>query len=136
VRFANFGQLPASGPVLPTKEAASRGRFEEQSRQVVSVRITAQGFVLGGVGDLDPRVACKGACDVATYDYEALGGAMVEAKRLHPEEQRVVIAPEAGVPFEVVVRVMDATRDAAGSGGKRVSLFPQPLLAGPPPETP
>jgi biopolymer transport protein ExbD len=136
VRFASFGQLPASGPVVPTREAVSQGRFEQQSRQVVSVRVTPQGFVLGGVGDLDPRLPCKGACDVGTYDYEGLNVAMIEAKRLHPQEQRVVIAPEASVPFDVVVRVMDATRDASSAGGTRVSLFPQPLLASPAAEAP
>jgi len=136
VRFASFGQVPASGPVVPTREAASQGRFEEQSRQVVSVRITPEGFVLGGVGDLDPRLPCKGDCGLDTYDYEGLNLAMLEAKRLHPQEQRVVIAPEASVPFDVVVHVMDSTRDAASAGGARVSLFPQPLLASPKAEAP
>ena len=126
--------VPASGPVVPTAEAASRGRFEQQAKEVVSVRVTDRGFVVGGAGDVDPLLPCKGGCTPESYDYAGLRQAMQSAKLLHPTEQRVVIAPEGPVPFEVIVKVMDATRDMAGDGGKRVPLFPQPLLASPPPK--
>ncbi len=133
VRFADFAHLPANGPVIPTAEAASRGRFQQQQVNVVSVRITPEGFVVGGVGDLDPVLPCRGGCAVDTYDYASLNRAMLEAKRLHPTEDRVVIAPAADVPFDVVVRVMDATREVSGERTAVVKLFSQPLLASPPP---
>jgi biopolymer transport protein ExbD len=137
VRFATFAHLPASGPVVPTRETPEEGRVERQSKQVVSVRITDRGFVVGGAGDVDPLLPCRGDCAAETYDYAGLSQAMVEAKRLHPLEQRVVLAPEAAVPFDVVVRAMDATREVRsakeGTPGatRTVSLFPQPLLAAP-----
>ena len=137
VRFATFAHLPASGPVVPTRETVDEGRVERQSKQVVSVRITGEGFVVGGAGDVDPVLPCKGDCAVDAYDYGALTQAMLEAKRLHPLEQRVVLAPDPDVAFDVVVRVMDATREArdtkAGADGKvrTMPLFPEPLLAAP-----
>ena len=137
VRFATFAHLPAAGPVVPTRETQDDGRVERQSKQVVSVRITERGFVVGGAGDVDPVLPCRGECSPDAYDYDALTQAMLEAKRLHPLEQRVVLAPDPQVGFEVVVRVMDATREARdpkpGVDGKvrSVPLFPQPLLASP-----
>jgi hypothetical protein len=47
-------------------------------------------------------------------------------KESRPDERAVVLAPEQGVPFEVVVRTMDLVRDD-GAGRE---LFPD-LVVGP-----
>ena len=124
VRFLKVTQLATDESVIPTEEAASSAQYSEQQEQVVSVRITPDGFVVGGA-EGEPRIACLGACAPDTYDYVGLLRAMVSAKRIHPTETRVVIAPVGEIPYEVVVRAMAAAR---GEGGR---LFPAPMLAAP-----
>ncbi len=137
VRFTTLNELPASGPVLPTQEAPSQQAYARQSSKVVSVRIGAAGFVVGGVSGIDPVIGCTGDCGPATYDYTRLGNALRAARQEHPDEQRVVVAPEGPVPFEVIARVMATARAYRNEGGAEVPLFAQPLLAAPPaPESP
>ncbi len=124
VRFLTLSQVEAKGPLLPTTTAPSDEAYAEQERDVVSVRITTDGFVVGGDGAADPRVPCRGPCTPDTYDYDALRRSMVAAKRLHPTETRVVVAPEPAVAYDVMVRVIEAAR----ADGEQ-ALFPVPLIA-------
>lgn len=133
VRFTTLNELSARGPVLPTQEAPSQQAYARQSSKVVSVRITGAGFVVGGVTGIDPVIACKGDCGPTTYDYAQLGSALRTARQEHPDEQRVVVAPEGPVPFEVIALVMATARAYRNEGGAEVPLFAQPLLAAPPP---
>jgi biopolymer transport protein ExbD len=126
VRFLTLAQVQSQGPVVPSSPAPSAEAFAEQAQRVVSVRITGEGFVVGGSPAADPRIPCVGACAPDTYDYAALNRAMVDAKRLHPEETRVVLAPEPTIAYDVMVRVMDATRTSAEGGA---ALFSTPLIA-------
>jgi biopolymer transport protein ExbD len=126
VRFVSLSQMPAQGPVLPSSPAPSTEAFMEQEKRVVSVVITPEGFVVGGSDAADPRIPCIGACTPDTYDYASLNRSLVSAKRLHPTENRVVLAPGPTVPYDVLVRVMEASR-ARADGGE--PLFPTPLIA-------
>jgi biopolymer transport protein ExbD len=132
VRFRQIAQLDASGSVIPALPSSSAVALAEQAERIVSVRITRDGFYVGGAGEGEPFVPCTAACSVDTYDYPALGRLMLLAKDLHPQERRVVIVPAPEVPYEVVVKVMDAVR-ARSVDGKEQPLFPQPLLAAPEP---
>jgi biopolymer transport protein ExbD len=129
VRFVFLAAVPTKGPVIASKPAANEGELAAQQAKVVSVLVARQGFVVGGNDAADPRIPCKGACAPDTYDYAALTSAMVEAKRLHPTETRVVIAPEPDVSYDTLVRVMDATRSRKGAKGTEEPLFPDALLA-------
>lgn len=126
VRFVTLSQVPASGPVLPSSPAPSSEAFEEQEEKVVSVQITPEGFVVGGGDAVDPRIPCNGGCTPDTYDYASLNRALIAAKRLHPTENRVVLAPGPTIAYDVLVRVMEASR-ARGDNGEL--LFPAPLIA-------
>jgi len=124
VRFLSLAQIESKGPLVPTQPAPSSTALAEQERDVVAVRITAEGFVVSGDGAADPRIPCRGSCAPEDYDYSALRRALVAAKRLHPQERRIVLAPDPAVAYDVLVRVMDAAR----VDGKQ-DLFPVPLIA-------
>lgn len=128
IRFATLSVVPTGGPVVPVEQAPGAELLEQQDEKVVSVRITPEGFVVGGSGAADPRIPCRGTCAADTYDYRALTEAMLAAKARLPAERRVVIVPHPALPFEVVVRVMDATRSVR-EGDTQRDLFPVPLLA-------
>lgn len=129
VRFRQLAQIDVQGPVLPTLPAPDAAAYDRQSDRVVSVAIGAEGFVVGGLGDADPRIPCSGPCTPDTYDYVALRQALREAAALHPGEDRVVVAPAPAVPYSVVIDVMDAARGVEGPDAR--ALFPRPILAAP-----
>jgi biopolymer transport protein ExbD len=128
VRFSSLSVVEAAGPVVPATPASSPGQLEEQDERVVSVRIDGEGFVVGGLPGGSARLPCSGPCAPDTFDYTGLTQAMAEAKRARPGESRVVIVPGGDVAYDVVVRVMDATRARKTASGEE-PLFPVPLLA-------
>lgn len=130
VRFRQIAQLDASGGVIPALPSPSAVALAEQVDRVVSVRITPQGFYVGGAGEEEPFIACPAACTPETYDYRRLTEQMLVVKDLHPREQRVVIVPSPEVPYDVVVDVIDAVR-ARVVDGREQPLFPTPLIAAP-----
>ena len=124
VRFMDLGAADVGGPVLPTLDTPSMRVLEDQDRKVVSVRVEAEGFLLGGV-EGDPRVPCLGACGPETYDYAGLRERLVRAYAARPGERRLVIVPGPGTEMEVLIRVMDAARE----DGTGLPMFGEPLLA-------
>lgn len=128
VRFLSLGQVTGQGPVVPAVPASGAEQLARQAAQVVSVRITGEGFVVGGLPEGEPRIRCAAPCAPEDYDYLALNASMAAAKRAHPEEGRVVIVPDPAVPYDVIVRVMEASRARKTAGGE-VPLFPVPILA-------
>jgi hypothetical protein len=56
--------------------------------------------------NLPPPVTC--------YDYDRLTREAIKIKDLYPQETKIIIYAQPDVPYEVLVRVMDATRDHDG----------------------
>ena len=48
------------------------------------------------------------------YDYVRLTGEMLKIKNQFPEETKIIIYAQPDVPYEVLVRVMDSTRESEG----------------------
>lgn len=127
VRFRQIAELDASATVIPALPAPGAVALADQADRVVSVRITAEGFLVGGTGAGEPFVPRAGEA----YDYAGLRLALAQAKELHPQERRVVIVPAGDVPYEVLVDVMDAARSRPVGDGREAELFPVPLVAAP-----
>jgi biopolymer transport protein ExbD len=105
----------------------------------LTVAVTDQGLGLkSGAGQL-PEAAqldlpCRShPCAVDGYDYQGLTDALARIKDDHPDERSLILLPEERVPYEVLVKVMDAAREdraqPAADGSPR-SLFPQVVMAG------
>ena len=60
-----------------------------------------------------------------SYDFAELTRLLGLVKEAHPDEQTVIVQPESGVHFDVLVAVMDAAR-----GDGAAPLFPQVVFAG------
>lgn len=128
VRLITLAQLSTQGPPLPTRSAPDQAAYEEQQSERVAVGIRPDGFSV--LGSTTGFVPCKGPCSPDTYDYAELNRALVDAKQAHPDEKRVIIAPHADAPYDVVIRTMDTARVRTGTDEV---LFPDPLLAAPAP---
>ena len=59
----------------------------------------------------------QGQADVenSLFDFPGLHDVLVQVKTLYPFEQTVVLNPEAGVPYDVLVQVMDVSRNLSDS---------------------
>ncbi len=122
--------LPAIGP--PPDDDSTPGLR-------LTVAVTDQGLGLksaAGVlpSDAELELPCEARpCGVDSYDYSGLTGALSRIKDDHPDEQSLILLPEERVPYEVLVRVMDAAREdreqVAADGTPR-TLFPQVVMAG------
>lgn len=129
---------------LPAICATGCDRVEGEPRIVTpSLAITAQGFVVGGlaeVPDLETDEAGRvhlpctsGACAGSeTYDTQALTALLGAVKDAYPDSTSITLVPDGRVPYEVVVRAMDASRaaPAPGTGQAARELFPYPTVAG------
>ncbi len=111
---------PAAGVVeAPDKESLS---FE--------VALTEDGFSASwheATGAVERKLPCRGGCaDPAAWDADGLERLSAELKTRFPAEQRVVVRPAPGVPFDVIVKTMDALR---GPVGGKDAPFPDVVLA-------
>jgi len=128
--------LPAIGQPPPPEEQ------DDEEPLNLSVAITDEGFtVMGGDATLKPEGEEKGATIPCTkpncptpeaYDIKELTRLLVQIKDSWEDEQNVILVPESQVPYEVLVRTMDATRedpDTVDGAGNR-ELFPFVVIAG------
>jgi biopolymer transport protein TolR len=69
--------------------------------------------------------------DTPCPDYKALKELVVQVKDEYPDEENVIIAPNADIQYFILVGVMDATRDHKPEGAsERELLFPNVVVAG------
>jgi biopolymer transport protein ExbD len=147
--------LPAIGPPVPVEEEP------EQKPLNLSIMVTDDGFTVSGnhpelekhgsgaegeekgstIKCLTPgctyeRGAGQGPQD--TYDIAALRTLLTKIKDDRPEEKNVILVPEGGIPYDVLVLTMDATRENPDAGGTESAdnqclgrcLFPFVVIAG------
>lgn len=107
----------------------SSGTQEAMGEELgLSVSIDDQGYAvrwLDGGNTVERRVACAGTCVAEAYDGAGLRAVLRELKDRRPDEAQAVVLPQQGVPFEVVVRTMDAVREDAS----HAPLFPELVVS-------
>lgn len=106
---------------LPQERAGEREKSSAPA-EVFTIMVTERGFQLGGIGRgvVVPKKEGK-------YDVETLREEVVKVKDAHPSQEEVIIMLKPDIPYDLVVQVMDAARDATRTeGGKEVvsTLFP------------
>jgi biopolymer transport protein ExbD len=108
-----------------------------KTKITISVSITDKGFGLSaqaeGLGqeELD-KLAKTFAMKEGSYDYQGLNDYAFELKKRYPESDSAVLIPAGDIPYEVLVKTMDATRErAAEQNGRpaRIPLFPAAVVS-------
>jgi biopolymer transport protein TolR len=82
---------------------------EERARGLdLTVSISERGFTLASSRSVEPLIARR----AGAYDYAALEARLDELKRspLGRGERRAIVNADPGIPYEVVVGVLDAVR--------------------------
>jgi biopolymer transport protein ExbD len=129
--------LPAIGDPTPQEEEPDKPPLN------LSVVITDSGFtVLGAIEHIlhpegEPTIPCviDGCASPDDYDYKELVRLLNLIKDDYLEDENVILVPEASVPYEVMIRTMDATRedlerDPESTEEGAHDLFPFVVIAG------
>lgn len=141
--------LPAIGPPQPVPE-------DEEKPLNLSVLVTDRGYFIAGADavlnpggeeeeapaaaaegegeEQEPTVPCKeeGCPTAESYDTVELKRYLNMIKDEYPNEENVILVPEARIPYEVLIITMDATREDPEKmvdGAARL-LFPYVVIAG------
>lgn len=128
--------LPAIGPPQPQQQDDTDKPLN------LSVIITNQGYTIAGAesvlpnegSDKGPTVPCleSGCPTPDSYDAKELTRLIGLVKDQYPDDQNVILVPESRVPYGVLVKTMDATREDPSTmvDGKPRELFPYVVIAG------
>lgn len=132
--------LPAIGPPVPVDEPPDKPPL------MLSVAITNEGFtILGADAVLNPQgappeaepgptVPCKErpCATIESYEFKELTRILGLIKDEYPTDETVILVPESRVPYEVLVKTMDHTREDVDVkvDGKSRLLFPAVVIAG------
>lgn len=137
--LASFGatvvmSINASVPV----QSAEKNEVADQKESVTAtVKLGREGFEVTLVG------SAQAPEELASYrkvipvkadgqDYEGLAHHLQMVKRKYPKSETLILTPEPGVPYELMVKTMDATRqwEAEDNGVKQtLRLFPSVVVS-------
>jgi len=121
-----FGVLNVAAPKYgPPAGATASGTDPDKPKLLLTVLISEKGFFVAGSGGVlggeatAPPAGAEGTPTVprrgdGEYDYAGLTQKMVEIKKAFPEESKVIMGADAKIPYEVLVRTMDACREHGG----------------------
>lgn len=122
-QLTHFGAIPASmasKTVDATETAATNDTIDAATPPVLSVAADADGLTLRLDAAILAALPCAGACvGVEAWDYDGLNRAAAAVKATHPGARAVALHPTEEVPYEALVRMMDAVR-----GTEQAPLFP------------
>ena len=121
-----FGVLDVAAPTYGPAQAQAPGE-KKKPDLLLTVAISGKGFFVANSGGVltqapdagappDPKTAPPTIPLLAdgTYDYPTLTRKMVDLKNAAPEETRVILMADQGVPYDVLVLTMDALREDQG----------------------
>ena len=97
-----------------------------------SLLISRTGVVIQGAGDVltpsEASVPCTAQpCATAdTYDYDGVQDRLARVKDAHPDAEVVILVPDDNIPYEVLVNLMDASRQIDPDN----LLFPSVTISG------
>lgn len=101
---------------LPQEGQGAGGASGEY--KLLSVKVSDRGFELGGIGS--GVFVRKNGGD---FDFDRLTEELARIKSRYPAKQDIVLLFNPSVPYDTVIKVMDASRET-GAGGAKQELFP------------
>ncbi|NOY24596.1 MAG: biopolymer transporter ExbD [Oligoflexia bacterium] len=137
--------LPAIGPPQPQDEVP------EKPPLTLSLAITGKGITVLGADSVlhpdgapelaegeerPPTVPCKSGSNctgVDDYDWPDLVRILGLIKDEYPDDENVILVPDSRIPYEVIVKTMDSSREDPnnkGGDGRPRPLFPFVVIAG------
>lgn len=128
--FVQFAVINVSAPQIGSN-SNEKPPEDDKPPLNLTVAVTDKGFTVAGTGavlggqegteEAGPTVP-KGPG--GEYDYEALTAKLAEIKDAFPDETKVILNAEPDIKYEIIINVMDASRETEGR-----LLFPDVVLS-------
>ena len=99
--------------------AAEPPAASDEPKLNLNVTVSDTGFIIAGSGGVLYENAVPGRLPTIPkrgreYDFARLAEMMVQLKARYPEESVAILGANAGIPYQTVVRTMDAVRERPG----------------------
>ena len=149
--FVHLAVIDSTLPAIGKPEVVEQDP-NEKPPLVLSVHITDEGLTIAGADhvlnpqeagaeapekeeDKGPTIPCKETpcAGVDSYDWAELTRLLNLIKDEYPDDENVSLVPESDIRYEVIVKVMDYTREdreKKDKDGKPRLLFPYVVIAG------
>lgn len=92
---------------LPTSETSSEAQSQERPPVVTILAITEDGFELKSRDAKIPLIVKK----QDNFDFQMLVEKLQEVKQLHQQSEDIIIAPQASIKYDTIIKVMDRCRE-------------------------
>lgn len=123
--FANITVLELELPPPASGETGAATPAETTPLNLVVI-VSAEGVTVGGNGGFLPSVLRE----EGAYDPAAVTALLEQVRSEYPNETRVTVAAESGVPYEEVVELMDLCRAGGFADIALCALHDTPAGAG------
>ncbi|OGW01988.1 MAG: hypothetical protein A2W77_00820 [Nitrospinae bacterium RIFCSPLOWO2_12_39_16] len=110
---------------LPQEGQEAKDNKFSQIPQILTVKVMEMGFELGGMGNgiLIPKMG-------GNLDFKQLANELRKLKDKYPDEEDVVLLFDPNVSYDLIINVMDATREISDViEGKTVKKLLFPLVS-------
>lgn len=125
---ASFVSLAAIDSTLPALVDEALPKPKPDPALELALEISTEGYELRARQPLPLRETVfyrqDRSTSADTWPSGELADALAEVKREYPEEDTLILVPSGSIPYEVLVRTMDAAR------GQHRELFPSVVMAG------
>lgn len=128
--LVSYGILNVAAPkYAPPSASASQSDSEnDKPKLLLTVLVSEKGFFVAGTGAVlpgsEPDAAPQGEGTEGNptvpknakgdYDYAGLTARMLEIKKAFPEESKVILGADPKIPYDVLIKTMDAVREHKG----------------------
>lgn len=130
--FVQIAVINVSAPQIGSGVAEEKPQEENEKKLNLTIAVTDQGFTVAGTGAVlgggesgDEAGPTIPKTPDGEYDYEALTAKLAEIKDAFPDEEQVIINAEPDIKYEILVKVMDASRETPDNR----LLFPKVVLS-------
>ena len=137
--LASFGAtiVMAINGTVPVQSADKSDVADTKQTVTVNIKLTKTGFEIAPMGmsqteeELGPMRKTI-AADGDKMNYDALAEHLKAIKQKWPRSDTIILTPEAGVSYDVMIRTMDASRETemqVDGKPKLVRLFPTVVVS-------
>ncbi len=118
-------------------DATDQTEPDKVTKITVTISISEKGFVVSASSDKLSETELKKlqksfALTATGYDYKGVTDHLTDLKQRFKESDSVVIVPEPDIPYEVLIKTLDASREREEVVGKRSirhPLFPAAVVS-------
>ena len=137
--LASFGAtiVMAINTTVPTQSADKSDVADTSQSVTLNLNLTKSRLEIAASGQQQSEAELSALKKIIAHkgevpDYEALSQHLYDIKQKYPRSDTMILTPEAGVKYDVLIKTMDAARERQvriGIGSQLVTLFPTVVIS-------